>query len=51
MARLFEQVAILTTLIKAEHTLEAMKRFYADDVIMWENEQPLRILTEVSVQH
>ncbi len=56
MARLSEQVTALKQLIETGQTLDAMDRFYADDVTMpnaarQENEQPPRIGKTVCMAH
>lgn len=51
MARLSEQVTALKQLIETGQTLDAMDRFYADDVTMQENEQPPRIGKAVCMAH
>lgn len=51
MADLSEQVAVLTQLIEAGKTIEAMERFYANDVTMQENEQAPRMGKAVCLEH
>ena len=51
MAQLAEQVTTLASLIEKGQTLEAMERFYSDDVTMQENEMPLRIGKETCLDH
>lgn len=51
MKSLSDCVAALTALIQRGQTIEAMDRFYADDVTMQENEQPLRIGKAVCLEH
>lgn len=51
MTDLAEHVAALTELIRQGQTIEAMERFYADDVIMQENEKPPRVGKPVCLDH
>ncbi|GAB2569466.1 nuclear transport factor 2 family protein [Spirosoma areae] len=43
MKSLHDCVATLTELIRQGQTIEAMERFYADDILMQENKTPPRI--------
>jgi hypothetical protein len=51
MKSLSEHVAALTTLIKQGQTIEAMERFYADEVTMQENESTPRLGKAVCLEH
>ncbi|MBD2754271.1 nuclear transport factor 2-like protein [Spirosoma validum] len=51
MASLSELAVTLAELIEANQTIKAMERFYADDVTMQENEDPLRIGKAICLQH
>lgn len=51
MKSLNECVAELSELIQQNRTIEAMERFYSDDVTMQENDQPLRIGKAICLDH
>lgn len=51
MKSLSDCVAELTKLIQQGQTIEAMDRFYADDVTMQENQQSPRIGKAVCLEH
>ena len=51
MEQLTERVAQLTDLIQRGQTLEAMEQYYADDVLMQENETPPRVGKAVCLEH
>lgn len=51
MTHLSDCVAALTNLIQQGQTIEAMERFYADDITMQENEQSPRVGKAVCLEH
>jgi hypothetical protein len=51
MSQLARHVSELTGLIEKNQTIEAMIRFYADDVIMQENDEPARNGKVVCLDH
>ncbi|UFH57024.1 nuclear transport factor 2 family protein [Spirosoma sp. KNUC1025] len=51
MSSLSEQVVALTQLIETNQTIEAMERFYTDNVTMQENDQPPRVGKAVCLAH
>lgn len=51
MSQLARHVSELTDLIEKNQTIEAMNRFYADDVTMQENDEPARSGKVVCLDH